>query len=185
MLKRGTQVSLFAAESERWATYLRIRRKKKECSVCQAQELLEGHLHMNQIYQKKTNEWQFWKGKKNRNPVERSEQRESSVAAMADVRIGSDRSLEKVLQKVCLFACLLESEAGHKLLNTAKGEFELLILLPPPLKCCDCRCANKHVQLRGAGDEIHDFHMFGERSIGELHLQLQEDSNPNLITWAC
>lgn len=29
MLKRGTQVSLFAAESERWATYLRIRRKKK------------------------------------------------------------------------------------------------------------------------------------------------------------
>lgn len=30
MLKRGAQVSLFAAESERWATYLRIRRKKKE-----------------------------------------------------------------------------------------------------------------------------------------------------------
>lgn len=55
MLKRGTQVSLFAAESERWTTYLRIRRKKKSAQ-CQAQELLEGHLHMNQIYQKKTNE---------------------------------------------------------------------------------------------------------------------------------
>lgn len=31
---------------------------------------------------------------------------ESGVAATADVRIGFDKSLEKVLKKVCLFACL-------------------------------------------------------------------------------